>query len=389
MSRKGPWLAHGTKSDSRSWRLTPSHIRTHRATTSEKRLWSLNSPMKNRRARADCGHVSSGDASFESTQPIRLKVWRGSETIFRKITRVLRKLFRIRDTCSSPRRLGKWVWLSLLFFLFFSLSLPPPFCFAQVLMKRRKPRSKANYFAWFSFQIGTIPVVSHRNCLKKGSRIPTGLPWGPSRRPATSRDLQDRYRMRKIISLVVYPTSPPHNGVLLRNLWHWQQQGRLLLLVRRLAETLPLIRLTTSRQQETFLRPLLLLLLLLHQERQGTRVVMVLVLLLLVGRPPMASAEILSSLLPLPPLPFRRMREPLLHQKWCHRTMVVLLFPHHQQREHHHATVGLCAGIKVISLIKEEAKGEEKWSEGRWKMGFAEFSQRRLEWGKKVVWYLL
>lgn len=170
--------------------------------------------------------------------------------------------------------------------------------------------------------------------------------------------------MRKIRSLVVYPTSPPHNGVLLRNLWHWQQQGRLLLLIRRLAETLPLIRLTTSRQQETFLRPLLLLLL-LHQERQGTREVLVLVVLLLVGRPHMAPAEILSSILPLPPLPFRRIREPLLHQKWCHRTIVVLLFPHHQQREHHHANVGLCADIKVISLIKEEAEGEEKRSEGR------------------------
>lgn len=138
----------------------------------------------------------------------------------------------------------------------------------------------------------------------------------PSRRPATSRGLQDRYWMRKIISLVVYPTSPPHNGVLLRNLLHWQQQGRLLLPIRRLARTLPLIRLTSSRQQETLLRPLLLLLLLiLHQERQGTRVVLVLVLLLLVGRPPVASAEMLSSLLPLPPLPSRRIRETLLPQK--------------------------------------------------------------------------
>lgn len=61
----------------------------------------------------------------------------------------------------------------------------------------------------------------------------------------------------------------------------------------------------------------------------------------------------------------------MLDQTWCHQTMVVLLFPHHQEHEHQGTIVGLYAGIKVISMRKEDE--EEEMSEMRSKLGLAEF----------------
>lgn len=113
-----PLLADGKKPDIKSWRLIPIHRHLLPVDTSQERFQGMNFPMKNPRARADCGHVNSEDAGLENMQPILQKGWRGLMSICKKITMVLRRIFRVREIRSNAWR---WGMCDSIAFLFFSL----------------------------------------------------------------------------------------------------------------------------------------------------------------------------------------------------------------------------------------------------------------------------